>query len=226
MSQAQQPQKENSSPNARALRAADARFKEQLANSLFDHEGKPDQLKVLSFSSKAPKPPSDYQKELRVMYSQNRSAQPTRRASRHVATSAERVLDAPDLLDDYYVNLLDWSVKNVVAVGLGQALYLWDAASGRIELLLETPGQNNPITSVQWMQAGTHVAVGTTQQEVQLWDVAAQRKVRSMRGHAGRVSSLAWNGHILSSGSRDSEIFNHDVRIAKHHFQTFSGHQQ
>ena len=26
-----------------------------------------------------------------------------------VAQSAERTLDAPELLDDYYLNLLDWS---------------------------------------------------------------------------------------------------------------------
>lgn len=26
----------------------------------------------------------------------------------------ERVLDAPDLTDDYYLNLLDWSSQNVV----------------------------------------------------------------------------------------------------------------
>ncbi len=30
------------------------------------------------------------------------------------------------------------------------------------------------------------------------------------------VGSLAWNAHILSSGSRDSTIINHDVRIAQH----------
>lgn len=40
------------------------------------------------------------------------------------------------------------------------------------------------------------------------------------------VGSLAWNGHLLSSGSRDGKIFNHDVRIAQHHVATLEGHTQ
>jgi hypothetical protein len=38
---------------------------------------------------------------------------------RIIPTVPERILDAPNLIDDYYLNLLDWSVDNVVSVGLG-----------------------------------------------------------------------------------------------------------
>jgi len=37
---------------------------------------------------------------------------------------------------------------------------------------------------------------------------------------------LAWNRHILSSGSQDTSIFNHDVRIPNHHIATLQGHDQ
>ena len=37
----------------------------------------------------------------------------------------ERILDAPELLDDYYLNLLDWGKNNVLAVALGDSIYLW-----------------------------------------------------------------------------------------------------
>lgn len=47
-----------------------------------------------------------------------------------------------------------------------------------------------------------------------------------MSGHAARVGSLAWNGPILSSGSRDATIVNHDVRVQRHHVATMSGHRQ
>jgi len=76
------------------------------------------------------------------------------------------------------------------------------------------------------MEDGTHLAVGTTNNEVQMWDVERKRQVRSMKGHLGRVVSLAWNKHVLSSGSRDSMIFHHDVRIAQHHVATLRGHEQ
>lgn len=37
-------------------------------------------------------------------------------------------------------------------------------------------------------------------------------QVRSLKGHAARVSALSWNRTTLSSGGRDSLILNHDVR--------------
>lgn len=33
---------------------------------------------------------------------------------RHIPQTQERILDAPDLVDDYYLNLMDWNVHNVV----------------------------------------------------------------------------------------------------------------
>ena len=41
-----------------------------------------------------------------------------------------RVLDAPDLLDDYYLNLTSWGANNCVAVALGPA-HRW--LSGRLQ---------------------------------------------------------------------------------------------
>jgi cell division cycle protein 20 (cofactor of APC complex) len=66
------------------------------------------------------------------------------------------------------------------------------------------------------VQDGNYVAVGTNNAEVQIWDVGGMRQIRSMKGHRARIGALAWNAHTLSSGSRDSTIINHDVRIAQH----------
>ena len=38
-----------------------------------------------------------------------------------------KVLDAPALQDDFYLNLIDWSSNNQLAVGLGHCIYLWNA---------------------------------------------------------------------------------------------------
>jgi len=40
------------------------------------------------------------------------------------------------------------------------------------------------------------------------------------------VGSLAWNNAILASGSRDSNIFHHDVRLPQHHIATLKAHEQ
>ena len=65
----------------------------------------------------------------------------------------ERILDAPELLDDYYLNLLDWGCNNVVAVALGPTVYLWNAGSGDIQQLCQTSEDSDDfITSVAWSE--------------------------------------------------------------------------
>jgi cell division cycle protein 20 (cofactor of APC complex) len=47
-----------------------------------------------------------------------------------------------------------------------------------------------------------------------------------MNGHSSRITSLAWNKHILSSGSRDTTIVHHDVRIQNHVTAKLMAHKQ
>jgi cell division cycle protein 20 (cofactor of APC complex) len=216
---------ENSnSCNSRDVKQAG--FNSKLAADLFETDSLAS-TKILSFKQKAPAPTEGHLNNMRVLYSQNR-AQPTaqKKAFRHVNKTPERILDAPDLLDDYYLNLLDWSCTDVMAVALGTAVYLWNASTGTIDLLCENDDEDNNVTSVSFMGDGSHIAIGNDHNVVQLWDVARKTKVRSMAGHAARVSSLAWNNHILSSGSRDASIINHDVRIQQHMVSTMRGHEQ
>ena len=49
----------------------------------------------------------------------------------------DRVLDAPGFVDDYYLNLMDWSCANRVAIGLGDLGYVWDAETGTVTALGE-----------------------------------------------------------------------------------------
>lgn len=58
----------------------------------------------------------------------------------------ERVLDAPGFADDYYLNLVDWSCSNRVAIGLGDMGYVWDAETGSVTSLGE--GRSAYLTSL------------------------------------------------------------------------------
>lgn len=50
--------------------------------------------------------------------------QKRRRTSRFIPKSPDKILDAPDLVDDYYLNLLDWSKANILAVALRQVTHM------------------------------------------------------------------------------------------------------
>lgn len=74
------------------------------------------------------------------------------------------------------LNLLSWGSNNTLAVALSQSLYLWDAATGSIKELMSLPQEGSDyVSSVSWIQQGNHIAVGTAESGVQLWDVQAGR---------------------------------------------------
>ena len=82
-----------------------------------------------------------------------------------------QVLDAPQLTDDFYLNLVDWSSQNTLAVGLGACVYLWSACNSKVTKLCEFSGEpQNTVCSVSWSQRGTYLSVGTNSGEVQIWD--------------------------------------------------------
>ncbi|XP_076658822.1 cell division cycle 20 protein fzy isoform X2 [Halictus rubicundus] len=189
------------------------------------HGGDINNMRVLSYQNKAPAPPEGYQNPLRVVYSQSKTPASVKASTRYIPQTPDRILDAPEIVDDYYLNLIDWSESNILAVALGANVYLWNAVTGTIEQLFELEG-NDYICSVAWIQEGPYLAVGTTVGNTELWDCSQQKRVRVMNGHAARVGSLSWNSHILTSGCRAGQIVHHDVRQRDHLISTINAHAQ
>ena len=46
-----------------------------------------------------------------------------------------KILDAPNLQDDFYLNLIDWSDNNQIAVALDSSLYVWSGCSSEVTKL-------------------------------------------------------------------------------------------
>jgi hypothetical protein len=65
--------------------------------------------------TQAPAPPEGSQNNLASLYTQNQGHRPARKNYRNIPQAPDRILDAPELLDDYYLNLLDWGPNNVVS---------------------------------------------------------------------------------------------------------------
>lgn len=163
-----------------------------------------------------------YQNNLKVHYKTTTPA--SLKKSRYISSTPDRVLDAPQLRNDFYLNLLDWSSQNVLAVALHNSVYLWDASKGDTIFLMTLDREDDYICSVSWSKDGRYLAVGTSDCKVKLWDVKQQKCLRCMASHTARVASLSWNEHILSSGSQSGNIHHHDVRMAQHHIFTLTGH--
>jgi cell division cycle 20-like protein 1 (cofactor of APC complex) len=55
---------------------------------------------------------------------------------RKISKTPFKVLVAPSLQDDYYLNLVDWSHANILSVALGSSVYLWSACTSKVPIYL------------------------------------------------------------------------------------------
>lgn len=85
-----------------------------------------------------------------IRYDSQRILETPRKQPRYVNKVPYKVLDAPDLQDDFYLNLVDWGSSNVLGVGLGNSVYMWNSQSGRVTKLCEL--KDDTVTSVNWIQ--------------------------------------------------------------------------
>lgn len=142
---------------------------------------------------------------------------------RQIVKIPYRVLDAPSLADDFYYDLVDWSSTDMLAVALGKSIFLTDNSSGDVVHLCDT---ENEYTSLNWVGAGSHLAVGQENGLVEIYDVVKRKCIRTLSGHSDRVACLSWNNHILTSGSRDRHILHRDVRVPDSYFERIGTHTQ
>ncbi|KMZ64447.1 Cell division cycle 20.1, cofactor of APC complex [Zostera marina] len=193
-------------------------YRKRLAETILQNR-----TQILSFKSKPAAPIDAWYNEPST--SNQVSYQKSVKPRRHIPQSSERTLDAPDLVDDYYLNLLDWGSANVLAIALGSTVYLWDATTGSTSELMTVEEEDGPVTSVNWAPDGRHIAVGLNNSDVQLWDSANNCLLRTLKGaHRSRVGALAWSNQILTTGGMDGMIVDNDVRIRSHIVQTYTGH--
>jgi len=122
----------------------------------------------------------------------------------------------------------------MLASGAGDhKIQLWDVATGReLRTLI---GRTETVWSVAFSPDGQTLASGSDGQTITLWDVSTPysplsirpsgRVLRTLTGHADRVSSIAFSpdGSILASGSGDETIKLWDVSTGRV-LRTLTGH--
>lgn len=123
----------------------------------------PTRRRLFAFNSPSRSNPATPSRRLDMPTDEAYSLSPVRNESRHLLESPRRqlrsvcktpyrVLDAPELADDFYLNLVDWSSTNVLGVGLGACVYLWTAHTAQVSKLCDLGNVHDTISSVSWVQ--------------------------------------------------------------------------
>ncbi|KAI3987092.1 hypothetical protein MKX01_036882 [Papaver californicum] len=151
---------------------------------------------------------------------------------RKIPKTPFKILDAPSLQDDFYLNLVDWSSQNVLAVALGTCVYLWSATSSKVTKLCDL-GPDDGVCSVQWTKEGSFLSIGTSlgqvqvcglhwshddrelasggndnQNQIMVWKYPTMGKVATLTGHSLRVLYLAMSpdGQTIVTGAGDETL--------------------
>lgn len=162
----------------------------------------------------------------------------TRTTRRPLQSTPIKILDAPGLEDDFYLNLLDWEPKsNRVSVLLGGSeVYFWNASN--LGTTTSSVGDQEGTSClgrlahcnsdrgcvIKWSPARSGpplLAIGTKNGSVEIWDAEKSVRLNSWVGHGGnRCGVLSWasSGNFegqLSSGGRDNRLVHYDLRTAR-----------
>lgn len=137
----------------------------------------------------------------------NTMARSSRIEHRHIDTSPYKVLDAPGMLDNYYLNLLDWSSTNILAIGLNESVYTYNVNTKDVNEIFSC---EDYVSSVKCN--GNILCIGSSTGEMGFYDITTGKLIQKSRHHLNRVSALSWNGNVISSGDKEGVICNYDIR--------------
>lgn len=145
---------------------------------------------------------------------------------RKISRIPYKILDAPGLVDDFYLSVVDWSVKNQLAVSLLQSVWLWSGDSGNVLKFCEKKEAGCEYTSIQWEPKGKILAVGDNDGRLEILDLETRKRIKEYEGHLDRIDCISWNNsNILSTGGRDHMIYTRDLRMPDNFVLRFEGHR-
>lgn len=171
------------------------------------------------FGSKAKRPSSFTNSYL---FSIPTMTERSKRVEQRVIESAPyKILDAPGLIDDYYLNLLDWS-SNRIVIALGDACYSYNVDTKEVSEIFRASQDHAYVSSIKGHE--NKLAIGDSCGQIYVYDFECGRTVDKRQYHTGRVASISFNDKVMSSGDKSGKICNLDART--NNVMCFEGHTQ
>jgi len=148
---------------------------------------------------------------------------------RKISSNAYKILDAPNLQDDFYLNVLDWSHQNLIGVGLENTLYTWSPSTNHTSKIIELA--NEALISAVNFNNTSMLSMGESNGTVRIFDVETCKQLYLVKNHTSRVATIAWNGNLIATGSRDKNINIMDSRFIHNNSKksllfSLTGHSQ
>lgn len=126
---------------------------------------------------------------------------------RIIDTCPFKILDAPGLIDDYYLNLLDWTDSRI-SIALGDTVYCYNVDTKDVIELYNSP--NSYISSIKGFN--NSLAIGDSKGQIHLFDFEKGQISDRRAIHDTRICSIAFNDRTMNTGDKTGKIGNLDLR--------------
>lgn len=128
---------------------------------------------------------------------------------------SDKILDAPDVLDEFPSKLIDINDEDVMAVALGSNVYIWEDGCAA-----ELMNGNTPINAICWIDNKYLALSGDGQ--VELWDSKKKKAVYIFHQHRNRAAALSSGKGIFATGGADGIIHLYDYKC--NHIGKYKAH--
>lgn len=126
-------------------------------------------------------------------------------------------IEAPKVLNDFYLNLMDLSSQNICALALLNDIYYLSISSDvHGSFKRNADDDETYVSSVKWVNGGHHLAVGDNDGKLQIWDIErniCQRTISSAGYRIGASATSNDDALVIFTGSRDGGIRKLDLRV-------------
>lgn len=138
----------------------------------------------------------------------NTNLRSSRLENRIVSSTPFRILDAPNVYDDFYINILDWHTDNIY-IGLGHSVYQYNCNTKKVNEIYASQNQN--VTAVKANEK--NVCIGL--EDGQIVIMQDEIEVRKFMVDETRVGCIDIYGSCITIGTHNGNLANYDLNSGK-----------
>lgn len=112
-----------------------------------------------------------------------------------------KVLGSPNILDDFYYNVLAWSSTNILSVGLRKKVHSLNMVNNSLHSIAD----NSDISCISFDENARNMAVSNVEKQIYFVDVD-QNRAHTAISLSRQVVSISWNRIIASMGRKGGKI--------------------
>lgn len=137
----------------------------------------------------------------------NTALRSERLSSRQIANAPYKILDAPGMIDDFYLNLLDWA-GDFIYIALSDTVYKYTVSSCNVSEIFKTNGYISCLKAED-----QNLAIGCSDGKLYIFNQDMQTDTLTI--DTDRLSVMDWNERILSIGTKTGLLTHYDTLYKK-----------